>query len=158
MINRVAPEVVAENHRIWARKTGGGEPPPPPANIKPVLYLTDPFRIPFRGRMWEIPPVSFKDGARTLALITWIEESVGHPDRMAEGYQARMTEIVQLIRRLVRPHRGRLRKLLWRLRLLPNPWRTASHQDLGEMLGFFWRRRTMSPDRRRIPGQDLPRA
>jgi hypothetical protein len=111
----------------------------------------EPFRVPFRGRLWEIPPVPVEDGARVLELLAWLEDAAADPAKAVAEYRAQMRGAVALVRRLVRPERGRLRKLLWQLHLLPNPWRTASHEELGEWLGFFWLRRTRSPDRRSSP-------
>jgi hypothetical protein len=148
MINRVSAQEMARRHQEHAAKRGGGGPPPRPRNIRPVLWLTDPFRIPFRGHMWEIPRVTVEDGARVLDLISWLDAAAADPEKAVAEYRDRMLGAVKLVRRLVRPHRGRLRKLLWRMHLLPNPWRSATHEELGEILGFFWLRRTMSPGRR----------
>lgn len=148
MINRVSPQEMARRHQAWADTHGLNDPPPSPRNVRPVVWLSDPFRIPFRGHLWEIPPVPFEDGARCLELMDWFQKSAEDPTHAVEEYRDRMRDAVALIRRLVRPHKGRLRRLRWRLRLMRNPWRTASHEELGEILGFFWGRRTKSLDRR----------
>jgi hypothetical protein len=148
MINRVSPQEMIRRHQEWERGAGLDGSPSLPRNVRPVLYLVDPFRVPFRGRLWEIPPVPFEEGARVLVLTSWFTEAAVDPAKAVAEYEQRMGEAVALIRRLVRPYGSRLRGLRWRLGLMRNPWRTASHEELGEMLGFFWRRRTMSPDRR----------
>ena len=154
MINRIAPEVIEQNHREWKAELGLTEPPPAPRNVRPVLWLTDPFRIPFRGRLWEIPPVSFDDGARVLEYLAWIDGIKEDPDRFVTEYRTKMREVTRLIWRCVRPYWSRWARIRWRLGLMKNPWRTASMEELGEILGFFWMRRMMSPVRHLSP-QDL---
>jgi hypothetical protein len=158
MIQRVPPEVIWERHREWEerqRERNGGQPRV--RNVQPVLYLTDPFRVPYRGRMWLIPPVPMEDGARVLDLVDKLEKMQSGPD-LARRYREFNRAILKLIRRLVLPERGWLRRVLWKLRIARNPWRTATHEEVGEMLGFFWMRRTKSPDRRPIiPDLDAAR-
>lgn len=138
---------MAENARTWAEKMGFVDTSPSPRNLRPVVFLTDPFRIPFRGRMWEIPPVSFEDGIKVLELVTWFQEARENPGGALSQYRTQMRRAIHLIRKLVRPERGLVRRLRWRLRLHRNPWRTATHEELGEILGFFWMRRTTLVDR-----------
>jgi len=152
MINRLPPEVIEQNHREWEETLGLAGPPPAPRNIRPVLWLTDPFRVPFRGRLWEIPPVSFEDGARVLEFNAWVDAE--DPARFVTEYRTKHRDIMRLIRRCVRPHWSRWARIRWRLGLMRNPWKTASMQDLGEILGFFWMRRMTSPVRHPSP-QDL---
>jgi len=113
----------------------------PPRNIGSVLIITgaDRVEIPYRGRMYELLPVSFEDGLRLTQCQSVIEELVGgrrptHED--SEAYAGALRVIVRMTRRYLLP-RGRLRRLRWRLRLVRNPFRHATEAELGELLGFF---------------------
>lgn len=130
--------------------TGGvSREAPPVRNLDAVLELGDGFEFSFRGKRWEIPPVSFEDGARALALARWIDGITARPDSLTvENYRDRVREAVSLIHSVVRP-KGRLRRIVYRLRgEKRSPFRTATDHELGVLIGFSWRRRTRSPDRR----------
>lgn len=154
---RATPEEILERRRFWNKaEERPPEPPPAPRNVQGVLWLTDPFRVPYRGRMWIIPPVSFVDGARVLRIKTWLEQATEDEAKFRAEYLKTMREIMALIRRLVRPESGWFRRIRWRLRLMRNPWRTATHEEVGTILGFFWMRHTKDPDQLRISPRENP--
>lgn len=126
-------------------------PPPPPRNVHSALFVLDGERIevPYRGRMWELLPVSFSDGLRLVAAKAAIEafdENADAGDIIR--YHAALELTVRLARRYLRP-RGRLRRLRWRLRLSRNPFRHATEAEVGQFLGFFLASRMMSSVRSR---------
>lgn len=113
----------------------------PPRNVGTVLVVTgaDRFEIPYRGRMYELLPVSFEDGLRLTQAQTVIEELEGErrpTQEDSEAYARALRLVVRMTCRYLLP-RGRLRRLRWRLRIGRNPFRRATEAELGELLGFF---------------------
>jgi hypothetical protein len=109
-------------------------------NVAPVLYLTDPVRVPFRGRMYVIPPIPYTVG---LEVIEMQNELVLLAERMdMKTYRDILVRTVKLIRRNVKPHGFTLwPRIKWALGW--NPFRQASELELGEFLAGFVMRRTM---------------
>lgn len=101
-------------------------------NRAALVYLTDPLRVPFQGRLYELPPVGFRDGDRIMAL----REVLGDPDAEPKARREANEAAIRLIRRLVTPDRG-LYRIRWKLRLVRNPFRRATDVEIGEMLGFL---------------------
>jgi hypothetical protein len=149
--NRVANETTAELHaadaaRHRARRADQSRG----VNARPVLYLVEPVRWPFRGRMYEVPPIPFRTGVRVVAFTEWVNglRQRKEMDGFADEYRDKIGGALKIIRRCVIPDkRYRVRRLLWRLRLMPNPWRTASVEEVSELMGFFSGRLTKSLDR-----------
>jgi hypothetical protein len=128
---------------------------PKPRNAQPVIYLTDPLRIPALGRMWTILPVSVPDAIRVQGIMDRMEELRGwetEPGRRAEArteYAAILAATVDLIPRLVEPT-GRGRRTWWLRKRLRNPFRRATEAELVDMLLGFSMRRKMGRDRRDV--------
>lgn len=121
---------------------------PRPRNVRPTLYLLEQERVevPFRGRMYELRPVSFADGIRLLEAEADISECVAREVTgrdAARQYAAAARLIIRMAPRYLLP-RGRVRRLFWRLRLRRNPFRKATDAEVGEILGFLFGCRTMS--------------
>lgn len=157
-IERTSPEEVVRRHQLWSEALGGqGTGPQEPQkvhNVSSVVYLTDPVAWPYAGRVWLVPPVSLEDGFRVLELL---ERDVHGDDGGIDPAAMRQwtEDALDLIRRLVRPRpprgpfsglRGWLRDVCWRLGVTPNPWERGTYSDIGEILGFFWMRRTTPLD------------
>ena len=123
-------------------------PPAPVKNRPALVYLTDPLRVPYRGRLYELPPVSYMDGVRITDIMSQLED----PDLEEEKRLTAMQDAAALIRRLVTPDRDRgwWLRLRWKLRLVRNPFRpaVATEMEIGELLGFLAWCRTMSSVRR----------
>lgn len=149
-LNRVSEELRAEKHAddLRRHRQASRGQTPRIVNTRPVLWLRDPTRWPFRGKLWEVPPIPLRDAVRVLEFQMWAISIAERKnlDGFAEEYHERMSGAIKLIRRCVVPERGRIRRLLWRLRLLPNPWRSATDSEVSELLGFFSALRTTSLD------------
>jgi len=121
-----------------------------PRNTRATLVMLDGERIeiPYRGRVYEVIPVSFEDGVRLAEARATLEELDGmEPTRDSiRRYVSALRFVVALAPRYLRP-RGRIRRLLWPL--TRNPFRGATDREVGELLGFFlgcrMRSRVQSP-------------
>jgi hypothetical protein len=109
-------------------------------NVAPVLYLTDPVRVPFRGHMYAIPPIPYTVG---LEVIELQGELVRITEKMdVAAYRRILIRTVKLIRQHVKPYEPKLwHRVRWMLGW--NPFRRASEMELGEFLAGFVMRRTM---------------
>lgn len=149
---RTPSEVMDLRHAEYEARIPGGGEPPLSKNVRPLAWLTNPTRFPFRGRNWEVPPISATDGIRIFELLHTLDEfkrkAPDGSDDLVGLYATFLRESLKIIRRCLKPERGRLRRLFWRVRLSRNPWNTASDVEIGEILGFFWMCRTRSGDRR----------
>jgi hypothetical protein len=114
----------------------------PTRNITPTLWLTNPVRIPYRGRMYEIPPVPYTLGVRTIELLRAMGEAQEAQDLSV--YASLLREASGLAREGMRPYRpGLWTRVKWACGW--NPFRRASEYELGEVLAGFVMRRTMPP-------------
>lgn len=135
-------------HESYVRAFSGRESPRGRVrNLEPTLIVLGErsIEIPFRGRMYELQPVSFTDGVRLLEAKNAIDVVAhGEPSRAdILAYRAALRRIVRMTRKYLLP-RGRLRQVAWRMRLGRNPFRKATEAELGEILGFFYGCRTSS--------------
>jgi hypothetical protein len=107
-------------------------------NVRPTLLLVDGDRIeiPYRGRIYELLPVSFRDGLRLLEMRTVLEDLEHAPTNRenVRRYVAALRAIIALAPKYLRP-RGRIRRALWAF--TRNPFRGATDREVGELLGFF---------------------
>ena len=151
----IPDEALAEAQKELRHRLGVDEERPRPAvkNRPALVYLTDPLRVPFRGRLYELPPVGFRDGERIMEIQERLEDT-DHSAR--KGRRALFEEAAALIRRLVTPDRGWLLRLRWRLRLVRNPFRQATEVEIAELLGFLAACRTRSTVRPRSGWDPLP--
>ena len=115
---------------------------PEQRNAGTVLLLDvegDGMAVPFRGRVYALPSVPYQDGVRLLELKAELD---GFAGRVLEGpelerYRAAWQRVAELVYRLVLPRDGPVRRFLWRLRLWPNPFKSATERELAELLGFL---------------------
>jgi hypothetical protein len=109
-------------------------------NVGPVLYLTDPVRVPFRGHLYVIPPIPYTVGLEVIELQNELVRLTEAMDVTA--YRRILKQTVRLIRRNVKPTGyNAIQRLRWVLGW--NPFRQASEMELGEFLAGFLMRRTM---------------
>lgn len=145
MAIRITPVPREEIDRIardgYRQHYGLDEPRPKaerPRNVRGTLLMVDGDRveIPYRGRIYELLPVSFEDGVRLSDARATIEELEGaEPTKERIGrYVAVLRFVVSLAPKYLRP-RGRVRRVFWRL--TRNPFRGATDMEVGELLGFF---------------------
>jgi hypothetical protein len=136
-----------EVEEAWKAVEGeaqGARPKVKARNLGPTLWLADPMRMPFRGLMYEIPPIRYSAGVEATNIQKGIIEAVGRDDLQA--YQELLKEATELIRANVRPYRWKRwgHRLRWALGW--NPFKEASEFEIGEFLAGFQMRRTMRPE------------
>lgn len=124
-------------------------PPPPFANLELVAEEGQPDFITVHGHRYSVPPIDIKDGARLLSWQAEIATAMQGPAPSAEEYFVLANKVTRLFYRLAVPE-GKLRWFLWKLKLLRNPWRLLTDEEIGRLADFFSRCRTMSADRRRL--------
>lgn len=129
------------------------------ANVRPVLGLSGADHVFSRGKIWEVPAIPFEAGARLVEIRQGLESLTAAQEtpETVQLYLELLRSAVALFPRLVRPQARGLRRLLWRMGIRRNPWRDASEEEVGEMVGFFYRSRTRSPGRGRA-GEGEPQA
>lgn len=138
--------------REWYAERNVGQRPKA-RNAAPVVYLTEPYRVPAMGRMWLIKPVPVPEAIRVQTIMDRLDDLRGwenEPARRAEGrqeYADILGEAVDLIPRLVEPYEPHKRRMWWLRKRLGNPFRKATEADLVELLLAFSLRRRMDPDR-----------
>lgn len=109
-----------------------------PRNVRATLFMVDGERveIPYRGRVYELLPVSFEDGLRLADVrgtLEELEDAKPTTENVAR-YRSALRFVVALAPRYLRP-RGRWRRAFWAL--TRNPFRHATDAEVGELLGFF---------------------
>ena len=134
----------------------------PPENGRAMLLLTgaDTVEIPYKGTLYELLHISFEDGLVCVIAKAAIEGLEGESitPETVDAYRAAMRSVVALVPRYLRPVRGRLRRLRWRLGLHRNPFRRATDAEVGQLLGFFLGCRMRSRVHSRPPSnKDSPR-
>ncbi len=139
VINRIPPEeMLAAHERV--RQTKPAPSRPSPVNMRAAREITERSEFPFRGRMYPVRPVPFNDGLRLLELAVVMEEAGtgegGHRKRMLQLRRA-VHEVVDLCWSLQCPRW--LPRFIWRLRR--NPFRSASLEEVREIVGFSGQRR-----------------
>jgi hypothetical protein len=138
---KIKPRPRAEVEAYWReRATEDRRPPRESRNVGPVLFLTDPMRLPFRGLMYEIPPVPYKVGLQVVELQNEIFRAAEASD--FAGYRALLHDVVKLVRANVKLYRARAWWRFW-WALGWNPFTRATEMELGEFLAGFLMRRTM---------------
>jgi len=138
----IQPKPRAEVEQAWREYYADTEPTAAreTRNAAPVLYLTDPVRVPFRGRMYEIPPIPYEVGIKVVELQNQLGKLAETMDVVA--YRQILIDTVRLVRRHVRPYQTRpWHRFKWALGW--NPFRQATEMELGEFLASFVMRRTM---------------
>ncbi len=126
----------------------------PPANGRAALLVlgVDTFRVPYRGRLYDLGHVSFEDGIRLVEARTAImalEDEEATPEKVS-AYLRAMRYVVRLAPRYMVPVNP-IRRFFWRLRLRRNPFRKATDSEVGHFLGFFLACRTRSRVQYRTP-------
>jgi len=121
-----------------------------PLNVRNVAHVGGWELLEFGDTHYLVPPISFEDGAQLLDMLVHIREfsSTQHPTReQVIELRGRLHEAVALMGSLIRPLRFRARfpagllcRLAWRF--TRNPFRNATAQEVGALLGFFSTRQT----------------
>lgn len=146
-IERVTPEqMLAAHSRVRGTLPDAAAAPVPPANVRAARGLAAPEALDFRGRVYEVRPIPFGAGLDLLELAGRVEaaaaETRGDGAGAMVAYRAALEDVVRLCWDLLRP--GWCPRWLWRVR--PNPFRSASLEELRGVLGFFGRCQTRSRD------------
>jgi hypothetical protein len=144
----IPPDEVAERHRARSPAAPPRQKSSPPAprkpatrNVEQVLSLGSDRFVTFGAGTYRIPPVPYKLGHRVLdqqvKVLAHAKQVAltGQKKPMDEFYRA-SDELAKLLWKHVRPL-GKARRLLWRVGLMPNPFRSASEAELKEITDFF---------------------
>jgi hypothetical protein len=97
-------------------------------NVGLALNLDGDDVLRWRGREYAVPPVPWDEGVRLLDIQTELQRLTQTPDASLAEFHTLLRRAVRLFPRLIR------RRLAW---LRPNPFRRASGQEVGALLGFF---------------------
>jgi hypothetical protein len=127
-------------------------------NVEPLLDLGDLVYFHFRGRAYCVPPLPARQGERILD--TWLElQEYGETltRELLPRYYAGLRRLESLIWQSIRPE-GRFRRLLYHLKLLPNPYRRATEREVVERTLFLLERRTSMSVSRPRPAKTRARA
>lgn len=119
-----------------------------PRNAAAALVVLDAERLAFayRGVAYELLPVSFEDGVRlneARAAIAVASDDDRLTPEVARDARRALRLVATLALRYIQPL-SPVRRLFWKLRLRRNPYRRATEQEVGQLLGFFLGCRTMS--------------
>jgi hypothetical protein len=109
-------------------------------NVGPVLYLTDPVRVPFRGHLYVIPPIPYTVG---LEVIELQNELVRHDRSHGRHRIPSHPEADRPAHPSQRQANGLQRHPAAEVGLRVEPFTQASEMELGEFLAGFLMRRTM---------------
>lgn len=97
-------------------------------NEAAVMAIGQRRRLVYRGRAFDVDPVSYRDGQHLQSLTRALGEASKSEGTTDEGLEALFAEAVGVFHRLVHPRTWRWRR---------NPFRVASEREVGQLLGFF---------------------
>ena len=144
-ITPASREVVDARWDAVRRKTASTSaerPAPRPSNVRAILDLGTLTYFTFRGRMYGVPPLPWREGEHLLDA--WLElQSYGEAISRTNHRQyyacvKRITEILWKNTRMI----GHVPRVLKTLRIFRNPYDIASESELMEVAVFFLGRRT----------------
>lgn len=151
----ISPDEVRERHASPRQPNVTAQIPRRPSmqrNVEEVLSLGDVryFTFGHKGhyRGFRVPPVPFKLGQRVLdahvtALRLAQQVALTGKQNLSDEYYAELDKLAGLLWKHIRPI-GKIRRVLWRLRLLRNPFRSASEGEIKDVTAFFLRGRMTS--------------
>lgn len=116
---------------------------PEPVNRHFALSLQGVSILRFRNRVFHVPPISYPAGLRMQEIFRRLEK-IGKAEEDADVLKEllrALEDAAALCWSLCKPV-SLVDRLFWRL--LSNPLRDASQQEMGEILGFFSACRTRS--------------
>ena len=114
--------------------------PPEVANADAFLALYEPTELPFRGKVYTVPPIPATSGVRLFALRRELERVRDNPPETQEeflAFEGLYARILDLCWTLLEP------------RPAMNPFAKASPAEVGGLLNFFSRCLMRSS----VPGQ-----
>lgn len=104
-------------------------PPPEVVNARFAGSIDGDDLLLWNGRTYRVPPIPWEAGAELLEIQAGLAQLAQSPDAPMREYRILMRRAASLLPRLIR------RPLRW---LRPNPFRRASGQQIGELIGFFY--------------------
>lgn len=145
----ISPDEVAQRHR--ARNTEAPRRQERQAqyrNVEPILSLGDVRYVMYRSRAYRVPPVPFKLGQAVVDAHVRLagfaaQVSLSGGQKGADAYYGEMARIAKLLWRHMRPT-GRVKRIMWHVGLLQNPFRAASEREIKELVNFFLQGRMTS--------------
>lgn len=114
-----------------------------PFNVEIVLDLGNIVFFHFRGRAYGMPPLPWAEGQRLMKV--WLEASqhTTITKDNAQAYFAALRQIPPILWRNCYPS-SKLLRIMRRLGLMKNPFKSATEQELGRYASFFLARRMRS--------------
>lgn len=146
----IPPDEVARRHEA-ARNSAVAplrQRHPQQRNVEAVLSLGDVRYFSYRNRAYRVPPVPFKLGQRVLdshtKVLAYARQVVetGKKDSM-DAFYRQMAVHVGLLWKHIRPT-GKVRRAMWHMGLMRNPFRSASEAEVKEVTDFFLQGRMTS--------------
>jgi hypothetical protein len=126
MIELIPPERFAQVQQ--ALREMEPQQRPEVVNAEAVAAIGATRRLVYRGRVYEVAPVSFRDGQRLQSISRALDAAGSNEAATDAELDALVTSAVDLFHRLVRPRSHRWRR---------NPFRGASEREVGQLLLFF---------------------
>lgn len=122
----------------YAELRGVAGPGPAEANLRNVIHLADAEVLRFGNHVLRVPPTSGLEGLRLAELVDGYQSAATAGPR---AFRRAHAALITYLWRLALP-RGPL-GWLWRA-ILPNPFRRATNEEVGQLLAFFGQPRTIS--------------
>jgi hypothetical protein len=146
--NYIPPDEVAQNHRARNAEVPLRQRDPRQRNVEAVLSLGDVRYITYRNRTYRIPPVPFKLGQSVLDSHTKV---LAHAKQVVQtgkkepmdAFYRQMSIHVGLLWQHIRPI-GKMKRALWHMGLMRNPFRSASEAEVKAITDFFLQGRMTS--------------
>lgn len=146
----IRPNDPREVEAAWAgqraaeRQARAKQPPAPrPSNVRAVLDLGTLTYFTFRGRMYGVPPLPWREGE--ALLDAYLELQAFGEQITTKNSKAYYTCIGRLCKVIWKNTRtvGRLQRVMRGLRLFSNPFERANDSELLEIAVFYLGRRTI---------------
>lgn len=148
----IPPDEVAERHRAAHPAALSRQvvptSTPQERNVEHVLTLGEMRYVSYRNRTFRIRPVPFKLGERVLDLKIKILADAKQVAKTgarapAEAFYDKLDQMAKLLWMHMQPI-GKVRRLMWHLGMLRNPFRNATETELIAIVDFFLQGRMMS--------------
>jgi hypothetical protein len=136
MVIPLPPERLAEAQQELRAQFASA--PAVEANLRNAIHLDEVETLYFGEQRFRVQPVSGMEGLRLAELVDEYNQAAS---RGVAAFRRAHTDLVDYLWRLTCP-RG-FAGFVWRV-LVKNPFRSATPQEVGDLLGFFGRRQTIS--------------
>jgi hypothetical protein len=155
----ISPDEVAKRHRAarpttLPRQNNNGvsektiDMPSAQRNVEQILAIGSTRYITFRNRTFRIPPLPYKLGQRVLDLHIKIladakQVAMTGDKKAMDAFYKKQGQMAKLLWSHIRPM-GKIRRLLWRIGGMRNPFKQASEAEMKQITDFFLQGRMTS--------------